>query len=61
MLLFPDETAVTVDEFNAQLATEGLADMVVGGAQGAPPKEMTVVVLNGTWSNVKPILKHVSL
>lgn len=85
VLLFPDECAITVDEFLQEhrpqmtpgkaccCIQEDMQKLDVGTpntetAEGPAMKiaddkqdrraVMTVLVLNGTWNNVRPILKH---
>ena len=70
MLLFPDDDAITIGEFLARQGPEpdpvasGVAH--ARGSAGVAPQPsaskvsepLTVVVLNGTWSNVKPMLRY---
>lgn len=72
LLLFPDETAITIQDYLRGCTTAA----ALGGDSGAARdtsmpgsrqgtsgtvvvrEELTVVVLNGTWGNVKPMLRH---
>eukprot|EP01051_Picozoa_sp_SAG22_P009113 SAG22_NODE_736_length_7533_cov_9.168281_5_plen_321_part_00 len=60
VLLFPDKTAITADEFvqRARGGGSGGGPAAPGQGEGEDEQPITVVVLNGTWNNVKPILKH---
>lgn len=58
LLLFPDETAITVQEYLR--GAVGAAPPPDSGTNGTltVQEPLTVVVLNGTWGNVKPMLRH---
>eukprot|EP00928_Gymnodinium_smaydae_P019983 TRINITY_DN17707_c0_g1_i1.p1 TRINITY_DN17707_c0_g1~~TRINITY_DN17707_c0_g1_i1.p1 ORF type:complete len:294 (+),score=50.93 TRINITY_DN17707_c0_g1_i1:57-884(+) len=53
-LLFPDEDALLVPEFMAQLGTRKEES---SGTCSAPPA-VSIVVIDGTWNNVRQVLKH---
>jgi len=66
LLLFPDETALTTDEFMEQcrrkrpregdLECDAVAGKDVNRLMEGP--ELSIVVIDGTWNNVKQMLKH---
>jgi DTW domain-containing protein YfiP len=62
LLLFPDETAITIQEYldGGDGCSTAAPDGLAAGSPGASmvKEELTVVVLNGTWGNVKPMLRH---
>lgn len=64
LLLFPDESAITIQEYlqgNEHRSTPMCNGCTsAGGSYGMSKmdEELTVVVLNGTWGNVKPMLRH---
>jgi len=65
VLLFPDEAALTLDEFMQQrlcTATSAATDddqHVDGDCQTASrTPELSIIVIDGTWNNVKQVLKH---
>lgn len=62
VLLFPDDTAREVDEFLGSLASGDEVACGDGGARGGPigDAELSVVVIDGTWNNVKQMQRHFS-
>merc|ERR1712107_497795 len=54
VLLFPDQSAVTVDEFLRASGNPSLHRRASGDAT------MTIIVIDGTWNNVKQMMKHFS-
>jgi DTW domain-containing protein YfiP len=56
LLLFPDDTAITVSQFWSAGSRTG--DGPAPTAESRIEEPLTVVVLNGTWGNVKPMLRH---
>lgn len=55
VLLFPDEVALTVDEFLARHRSENVS--IEGENVGEEP-ELSIIVIDGTWNNVRQVLKH---
>lgn len=62
LLLFPDETAITIQEYldgENGCSTAASGGLGPGGhGPSAIVEQLTVVVLNGTWGNVKPMLRY---
>ena len=69
LLLFPDETAITIQQYLHEKDGRSTTAAHGGSTPGTEPgsegsmtveieEELTVVVLNGTWGNVKPMLRH---
>jgi len=65
LLLFPDEAALTTDEFIEQHRgrvqsglPRGDAVSVAAGAPHCDGSELSIIVIDGTWNNVKQLLKH---
>jgi len=65
VLLFPDEAALTVEEFRERW--RGRSDVVTPAVDGqiaaaatraAPDPALAIVVIDGTWNNVKQVMKH---
>ena len=56
LLLFPDETAITIDAFFGRPLAESGSHMQSTAMD--LKEELIIIVLNGTWNNVKPMLKQ---
>lgn len=57
VLLFPDDSAILVDEFLARLRKQDDA-AVCSETDDADNVELSIVVIDGTWNNVKQMQKH---